>query len=79
MNSGMWEHALVQANVRALAALGYRLVEPASGRMACGTIGPGKLPEPEEILERLVALCLKGQAAGQTWRAWPSWSRPALP
>ena len=53
MNSNMWTHPMVAHNVETLIGLGYRLVEPTSGRMACGTVGPGKLAEPEEILEAL--------------------------
>ncbi len=46
MNTNMWEHAAVQANVGRLAARGVRFVEPGEGYLACGWIGKGRLAEP---------------------------------
>jgi len=55
MNSAMWENAVVQRNVKALAALGYQLVGPGEGWLACGTVGPGRMAEPDEIAEAVEA------------------------
>jgi phosphopantothenoylcysteine decarboxylase/phosphopantothenate--cysteine ligase len=56
MNSRMWRHPAVQANVRTLRARGVRLVGPEEGRLACGTVGPGRMAEPGTILDALVAV-----------------------
>jgi phosphopantothenoylcysteine decarboxylase/phosphopantothenate--cysteine ligase len=53
MNVRMWEHAATRRNVAQLKADGIRVLEPAEGEMACGEYGPGRLPEPADILERL--------------------------
>ena len=54
MNTHMYENRAVQRNLDVLEAGGYFIVEPDSGRLACGTVGPGRLPEPEDILDRLL-------------------------
>ncbi|OGQ46797.1 MAG: hypothetical protein A3H42_03495 [Deltaproteobacteria bacterium RIFCSPLOWO2_02_FULL_46_8] len=53
MNVHMWEHKATQQNVGRLRELGYQVMEPASGELACGTIGKGRLCEPEEIIKTL--------------------------
>jgi phosphopantothenoylcysteine decarboxylase / phosphopantothenate---cysteine ligase len=50
MNTTMWEHPATQRNLRQLRADGVYFVEPDAGEMACGTIGPGRLSEPERIV-----------------------------
>src|SRR5215217_1797059 len=50
MNTTMWEHPATQRNRRQLRADGVYFVEPDAGEMACGTIGPGRLSEPERIV-----------------------------
>ena len=50
MNTTMWQHPATQRNVEQLRADGIHLVEPDAGEMACGTIGPGRLSEPERIV-----------------------------
>ncbi|MGD0089425.1 MAG: flavoprotein [Planctomycetota bacterium] len=50
MNTRMWEHPATQANARLLQSYGYKLLGPASGRLACGTEGAGRMVEPAEIL-----------------------------
>jgi phosphopantothenoylcysteine decarboxylase/phosphopantothenate--cysteine ligase len=50
MNTSMWEHPATQRNVERLKADGVFFVEPDDGEMACGTIGPGRLSEPERIV-----------------------------
>jgi phosphopantothenoylcysteine decarboxylase/phosphopantothenate--cysteine ligase len=49
MNSNMWAHAAVRANVDTLASRGVRFVDPGSGYLACGWVGPGRLAEPDII------------------------------
>ena len=50
MNTTMWEHPATQRNLGQLRADGVYFVEPDAGEMACGTIGPGRLSEPERIV-----------------------------
>lgn len=50
MNTGMWENPIVQDNVEKLRRFGYGIVEPASGRLACGDIGSGKMPDEETLM-----------------------------
>jgi phosphopantothenoylcysteine decarboxylase/phosphopantothenate--cysteine ligase len=53
MNVRMWQHAATRANVATLRGRGVTVLEPDEGPMACGEFGPGRLPEPSDILERL--------------------------
>ena len=53
MNVRMWQHAATQANVATLRARGITVLDPDDGPMACGEFGPGRLPEPADILSRL--------------------------
>ncbi|MFO7666331.1 MAG: bifunctional phosphopantothenoylcysteine decarboxylase/phosphopantothenate--cysteine ligase CoaBC [Desulfobacterales bacterium] len=57
MNTNMYEKISVQRNINILKKDGYLIVEPDAGELACGTTGYGRLPEPENILDRL-ASCL---------------------
>ena len=54
MNTKMYENPVTQDNLSTLRRYGWEVAEPASGHLACGTEGKGRLPEPEELLE----LCL---------------------
>ncbi|BBE00110.1 bifunctional phosphopantothenoylcysteine decarboxylase/phosphopantothenate--cysteine ligase CoaBC [Sphingobium amiense] len=59
MNVRMWHHQATQRNLATLRGDGVHIMEPASGSMACGEYGKGRLPEPEGIvveIERLLAL-----------------------
>jgi phosphopantothenoylcysteine decarboxylase/phosphopantothenate--cysteine ligase len=51
MNTHMWEHPALRANVALLEARGVRFVDPGSGYLACGWVGAGRLAEPEQIAE----------------------------
>ena len=53
MNVRMWLHSATRRNVSQLKTDGIRVIEPAEGDMACGEFGPGRLPEPPEILDQL--------------------------
>ena len=57
MNTHMYENSSVQRNIVRLREDGYIVLTPGSGSLACGTTGPGRLPEPETILES-VFICL---------------------
>jgi len=54
MNVNMWQHAATQANVETLRKRGHRIVEPDSGYLACGMTGPGRLADPEAIVEAIL-------------------------
>lgn len=54
MNTRMYENPAVQDNLRKLQGYGYGVVEPASGRLACGDTGAGKMAEPEVLLEHIL-------------------------
>ena len=50
MNTAMYENPVLKDNLKLLARYGYGIIEPASGRLACGDTGAGKMPEPDELL-----------------------------
>ena len=54
MNTNMYHSRAVQRNLDVLRSDGYSIVEPGAGDLACGTVGPGRLPEPPQILDRLI-------------------------
>lgn len=54
MNTAMYENYFVQKNMRSLVDAGYKLIEPASGYLACGDTGKGKMPEPELLKEHIL-------------------------
>jgi phosphopantothenoylcysteine decarboxylase/phosphopantothenate--cysteine ligase len=56
MNTNMWLHPATQANVQTLRDRGHVIIEPEDGLLACGTVGPGRLAEPDVIAERVVSL-----------------------
>jgi len=56
MNSEMWQKPSVRRNVETLRADGVHFVEPGSGWLSCGQIGPGRMAEPPEILGRINTL-----------------------
>ncbi len=54
MNTAMYENPIVQDNIRKLLHYGYEVITPASGYLACGDTGAGKMPEPETLLEYIL-------------------------
>jgi phosphopantothenoylcysteine decarboxylase/phosphopantothenate--cysteine ligase len=50
MNTTMWQHPATQRNLERLRADGVHILEPDAGEMACGTVGPGRLSEPDRIV-----------------------------
>ena len=67
MDAGMWEHPAVHANVETLKQRGVVIVGPASGHLASGIKGMGRLVEPQELLGHIAqALGRHGDLAGRT-------------
>ncbi len=60
MNVNMWQHPATAANLDVLRGRGHEIVEPGSGFLACGMTGPGRLAEPQTILEAITGR-LKGR------------------
>ena len=55
MNTNMYENPATQENLQVLRQRGFLVMEPASGRLACGAVGRGKMPEPSDIYDRIEA------------------------
>lgn len=53
MNSEMWRKPAVQRNIKQLIEDGARFVEPGSGWLSCGEVGPGRMAEPTEIVQKI--------------------------
>lgn len=53
MNTAMYNNPVTQKNIGILKELGYKIIEPASGLLACGDTGAGKMPEPEELFDHI--------------------------
>lgn len=56
MNTNMYENPIFLQNVNKLKDLGYYFIDPDSGLLACGDVGKGKLPEPQDIVDKTQAL-----------------------
>ena len=54
MNTNMFENPITQDNLKTLASYGFKVISPASGRLACGAVGAGKLPEPDVLLQHIL-------------------------
>ena len=65
MNTKMWSSKIVEENIQKLKDAGYELMEPASGDLACGTEGKGRLPAIEEILEKMEDIFTGKDLAGE--------------
>ena len=59
MNTGMYENVATQENIAKLQGRGITVMPPAVGKLACGTSGAGRLPEPQDIVEFLNAFFAK--------------------
>ena len=79
MNVNMWEHPATQANIEILRQRGVRVIEPGSGALACGMVGPGRLAEPEFIANAVLnALGRSHDLAGETVLITAGGTREAL-
>lgn len=54
MNTGMWENPILQDNLKVLQYYGYEVINPDSGRLACGDVGAGKMPSEQVLLEQIL-------------------------
>ena len=54
MNTNMYENPVTQDNLEILRKYGWDVIEPASGRLACGAVGKGKMPEPEDLVQHIL-------------------------
>jgi phosphopantothenoylcysteine decarboxylase/phosphopantothenate--cysteine ligase len=64
MNSNMFEHPAHRRNLNQLNADGCHILAPGEGELACGTVGPGRLPEPAAIVDRLASFLTPDDLAG---------------
>ena len=65
MNVHMYENPILQENLRKLRRVGYHIMEPAEGHLACGYEGKGRLQEPEKILQEIWRLIKKKDLVGE--------------
>jgi phosphopantothenoylcysteine decarboxylase/phosphopantothenate--cysteine ligase len=65
MNIHMYEHPVLQENLRKLRRIGYHIMEPAEGYLACGYEGKGRLPDPEKIVEEIERLLKPKDLVGE--------------
>lgn len=56
MNTNMWQNPFIQENLQKLAGIGYHILEPESGFLACGTNGVGRMREVEDIFDKTVQI-----------------------
>lgn len=54
MNTNMYENPVTQDNLDVLRRYGWEVIEPAAGRLACGAVGKGKMPEPEDLVQHIL-------------------------
>ena len=59
MNNNMWTNAAVQRNVKTVKEMGFQLIGPEEGLLACGVEGIGRMSEPQDILEALKEMASK--------------------
>ncbi|MGB8261231.1 MAG: bifunctional phosphopantothenoylcysteine decarboxylase/phosphopantothenate--cysteine ligase CoaBC [Terracidiphilus sp.] len=79
MNTNMWEHPATRANLEILRQRGVRVVEPGSGELACGTVGAGRMAEPETIAEAVLnAMGRRHDLAGEVLLVTAGGTREAL-
>ena len=66
MNTNMYENPVTRDNLDLLSRYGWEVIAPASGRLACGAVGAGKLPEPDLLLQYILrAIALPHDLAGK--------------
>jgi len=59
MNDNMWNNPAVQRNVKTVREMGFQLIGPVEGRLACGIEGIGRMSEPQDILEAVEKIASK--------------------
>jgi phosphopantothenoylcysteine decarboxylase/phosphopantothenate--cysteine ligase len=65
MNQSMWKNTVTQANAQALREKGFHIFGPAEGSQACGEIGPGRMMEPADLVDKVAALFQTGHLSGK--------------
>ena len=65
MNTRMYQNPITQDNISILRKYGMTVVAPASGYLACGDVGEGKMPEPEELYEHIISALSKKDLLGK--------------
>ncbi len=79
MNVNMWEHPATQSNLETLRQRGVRVIEPDTGSLACGMVGPGRMAEPEVIADAVLnALGRRHDLAGEVVLVTAGGTREAL-
>jgi len=78
MNIHMYENVIVQENLRKLRRVGYHIMDPAEGYLACGYEGKGRLPDPEKISDEIERLLRKKDLAGENFLITAGPSREPL-
>jgi phosphopantothenoylcysteine decarboxylase/phosphopantothenate--cysteine ligase len=68
MNTNMWQHPAVRANIARLVERGVQIVEPGAGYLACGWIGKGRLAEPADIVAAAERLLQSGSSRSESLR-----------
>ncbi len=66
MNDRMFGHPAVRKNINVLRKRGVEVMDPGSGDLACGATGPGRLPEPVDILDKALAVIAPKDLKGRT-------------
>ena len=61
MNTAMLENPVTQENLSALRRYGFEVIEPSAGLLACGDVGNGKLPPPEDLLDHVLRRLARNQ------------------
>jgi phosphopantothenoylcysteine decarboxylase/phosphopantothenate--cysteine ligase len=59
MNDNMWNNPAVQRNIKMVKEMGFQLIGPVEGRLACGTEGIGRMSEPQDILKAIEKIASK--------------------
>lgn len=59
MNNNMWNNSAVQRNIKTVKEMGFQLIGPIEGRLACGVEGIGRMSEPQDILEAIEKIASK--------------------
>jgi phosphopantothenoylcysteine decarboxylase/phosphopantothenate--cysteine ligase len=62
MNTNMFVNPVVQNNIKKLAGYGYEIIQPAAGRLACGDVGAGKLPDEQTLVDHIFRAIAKESA-----------------
>ena len=67
MNTHMFENPVTQDNLDILRRYGWEVIAPGSGHLACGAVGPGRMPEPQDLVEHILrAIALPHDLQGKT-------------